>query len=188
MLPDSTAACRPEQVADHTAEVPEHSLFPAPFGEFPGLDRLFWNQSRHLGRRQKSQSTSPSRLVPDATGTDDSLDGTFSVQSAIVPPGGGQGGNPPLVDPSLLEVLETDGGDIGENGMARQAVRALFNAASPDVNYPLTVGQVIAAVQAAYANPSSPTEGFAAAHTLFEGYNTLVTILPDGTRYHCPLN
>jgi len=119
--------------------------------------------------------------------TDDSFDLTFGVQSAIVPPGGGRDGNPPLVDPSLLEVLETGGGDNGENGMARQAVGALLNAASPDVNYPLTVAQVIAAVQDAYANPSSPTEGFAAAHALFEGYNTLVTILPDGTRYHCPL-
>jgi len=124
-----------------------------------------------------------------ATGfsVDASFDLTFGVQSAIVPPGGGPGGNPPLVDPSLLEVLETGGGDNGENGMARQAVGALLNAASPDVNYPLTVAQVIDVVRAAYANPSSPTEGFAAAHTLLEGYNTLVTILPDGTRYHCPL-
>jgi len=57
--------------------------------------------------------------------------------------------------------------------MARHAVAALLNAANPDVDYPLTVGEIIAAVQAAYASGN-----FEPAHVLFEGYNEI----------GCPIN
>ena len=47
----------------------------------------------------------------------------------------------------------------------------------------MTVGEVISAVQNAYM-----TGNFDAAHALLEGFNELVTVLPDGTRYHCGLD
>jgi len=63
-------------------------------------------------------------------------------------------------------VVNTGGG--GELAMARHAVAALLNAAHPDVNYPLTVNQVLAEVLNAYT-----TGNFTPAHTLFEGYNEI---------------
>jgi hypothetical protein len=53
-------------------------------------------------------------------------------------------------DPTLLQALNAGGGGI--NALERHAVAALLNASSPDVDYPLTVSEVIANVQAAIAN------------------------------------
>jgi hypothetical protein len=53
-------------------------------------------------------------------------------------------------DPTLLQALNARGGGI--NALERHAVAALLNASSPDVDYPLTVSEVIARVQAAIAN------------------------------------
>jgi hypothetical protein len=51
---------------------------------------------------------------------------------------------------TLLENVNAGGG--GVNALARHSVAALLNAASPDVDYDLTVAEVIAAVQAAFAS------------------------------------
>jgi hypothetical protein len=53
-------------------------------------------------------------------------------------------------DPTLLQALNARGGGI--NALERHAVAALLNASSPGVDYPLTVSEVIAKVQAAIAN------------------------------------
>lgn len=57
------------------------------------------------------------------------------------------GGQDTIEDPTLLQALDANGG--GVNALARQAVAALLNAASPDVDFSLTPDQVIALVQAA---------------------------------------
>jgi hypothetical protein len=49
---------------------------------------------------------------------------------------------------TLLQVLEQGGGDL--NALGRHTVAALLNAASPDVDYDLTVAQVIAAFNAVF--------------------------------------
>jgi hypothetical protein len=114
--------------------------------------------------------------------TTDSFDAVFGVTSHIDPPGPGGA----YVNPSLLTVLEVGGGDgaDGQNGMARQAVAALLNAAHSEVDFPMSEAEVIAAVQAAYAG----TRTFASVHAQFEAYNEMTTTLPDGTTYHCGLN
>lgn len=49
-------------------------------------------------------------------------------------------------DPTLMQALNANGGGI--NALARHAVAALLNACDADINYPMSVDQVIAAVQA----------------------------------------
>ncbi len=73
---------------------------------------------------------------PTGFGQGDSYNATFGVVSSF-------GG-------TLLQALNRGGG--GENALGRHAVAALLNAAHPGVSYDLSVGQVIAAVQAAYAS------------------------------------
>jgi hypothetical protein len=51
---------------------------------------------------------------------------------------------------TLLAALDLGGG--GVEALTRQAIAALLNAASPDVDYPLTTAQVIAMVDAAFAS------------------------------------
>jgi hypothetical protein len=51
---------------------------------------------------------------------------------------------------TLLQVLNLGGG--GLNALGRAAVAALLSAASPDVDYDLTVAQVISAFNTAYAS------------------------------------
>lgn len=46
---------------------------------------------------------------------------------------------------SLLEALNTGGG--GDKALGRQAVAALLNASHPDINYPASEVEIIAAVQ-----------------------------------------
>lgn len=65
---------------------------------------------------------------------------------------------------SLLDNVTARGG--GENALARHSVAALLNASSPDVEYNLTVAQVIAAVQDAFA-----TGEFEATKDELEGFN-----------------
>jgi hypothetical protein len=71
---------------------------------------------------------------------------------------------------TLLQGLEANGG--GANALARHAVAALLNAAAGF--YPMTVAEVIAAVQAAYADPS----------TIESTKNTLAA----NNELGCPLN
>ncbi len=54
------------------------------------------------------------------------------------------------------------------NALLRQAVAALLNAASADVDYPLTVAQVIAQTNAAIASGD-----YEATKDLFDQYNNL---------------
>jgi hypothetical protein len=78
----------------------------------------------------------------------------------------------PTFDPhSLLDAVWLGG--AGEFALARHAVAALLNASNPQVNYAYSVAQVIAMVQAAYANGS-----FEATKDLFEVQN----------ESYCPLN
>lgn len=49
---------------------------------------------------------------------------------------------------TLLEAVERGG--KGEKSLGKHAVAALLNAASPDVNYAFTTGEVIRMVQDAY--------------------------------------
>lgn len=82
----------------------------------------------------------------------DSFDDVFGVSSSFG---------------DLGTVVNSPGGGH-ERQMAFHAVAALLNAAHPDVPYPMTTGEVIGAVQAAYLSGD-----FAAAHNLFEGYNEI---------------
>ncbi|TVR56170.1 MAG: hypothetical protein EA421_04335 [Gemmatimonadales bacterium] len=67
-------------------------------------------------------------------------------------------------DGSLIDNVTARGG--GENALARHSVAALLNAASPDVDYDLTVDEVIAAVQDAFASGD-----FEAIKDRLEGFN-----------------
>jgi len=138
-------------------------------GPFEGCTLGYWKQDQHFD--------SWVDYVPG-----DYYESVFGRESNLDPPGPGGA----FANPTLLDALEIGGGDgaDGQNGMARQAVAALLNASSPDVDFPMTVTEVIQKVQDAYDGVTT----FAAAHALFEGYNTLITTLSDGTRYHCGLN
>jgi hypothetical protein len=68
---------------------------------------------------------------------------------------------------TLLQALQRSGG--GVNALARQAVAALLNAASPNVAYPLSTQQVIALVQAALA----PRGNLCGTTTQLEALNSL---------------
>lgn len=69
-------------------------------------------------------------------------------------------------NPSLLDALKAKGGGI--NALERHAVAALLNASSGDVDYPLSVSQVIAKVQDAIANGTVEQT-----KDEFEGFNEL---------------
>ncbi len=65
-----------------------------------------------------------------------------------------------LADVTLLEALSFEGGPTTADAaeiLLRQAVAALLNAASPDVDYPLTEAEIIAAVNAALASGDRAT-------------------------------
>ncbi len=72
----------------------------------------------------------------------------------------GAGAFPDLADDTLMEALNYPGGKGLEGGariLLRAAVAALLNASSPDVDYPLTAGEVIADVNAALASSDRET-------------------------------
>jgi len=83
-------------------------------------------------------------------------------------------GLPTEPDPTLIQSLNAPGGGI--NALARQAVAALLNADSPDVEYSLKGGSVILIFQVAFEVDSKSE--FKRAKNAFEGRNELV----------CPLN
>lgn len=115
---------------------------------FEGCTPGFWRQPQHF-----DSWTDPF----DPT---DDFDATFGVD---------------FFDPdrTLLEALTTGGG--GLNALGRHAVAALLNAASPDVDYPLTVQEVIDMVQAVDPTDDDAVE---ALKDQFEEFNEL----------GCPLN
>jgi uncharacterized repeat protein (TIGR01451 family) len=98
---------------------------PPPGGE--GCTPGFWKQDQHF-----DSWTAPF----DPT---DSFEAVFGVDVTLR--SGGQG---TITDPTLLDALNATGGGI--NALARHAVAALLNAASPDVDSGFTVAQVIALV------------------------------------------
>ena len=67
---------------------------------------------------------------------------------------------------TLLAAVSAKGG--GENALLRHAVAAILNASHPAIDYPMTVAQIIAAVQSAYA-----TGNFEGVKNTLEGYNQL---------------
>lgn len=73
---------------------------------------------------------------------------------------------------TLLQVLEQGGG--GLNALGRHTVAALLNAASPDVDYPLTVQEVIDAFNAVYPGTD-------------EAYEDLKDDFEDLNESFCPL-
>ena len=80
---------------------------------------------------------------------------------------------------TLLQALNFDGGSsttAAARILLRAAVSALLNAASPDVNYPLTTAEVIAQVNAALASNNRST--MLALASQLDSYNNL----------GCPLN
>ena len=79
-----------------------------------------------------------------------------------------------LKNKTLLEALDFPGGDILTEKaqiLLRAAVAALLNAAHPDVNYPMSAGDVIAEVNAALASGDPATMLDLA--TILDGYNNL---------------
>lgn len=107
----------------------------------------YWKQDQHLD--------SWVGFSPDQT-----LESVFNVPDVLG-----------LDDVTLLEALELQGG--GVNALLRHAVAALLNAASPGVDYDLTVAQVIAATNAALASGN-----YEAQKNIFAGLN----------EQGCPLN
>jgi hypothetical protein len=148
--------------------------------EFQGCTLGYWKQSQHF-----DSWTLP--FVPEDPGAS-RFDTVFGVTSHLSTTGG-RGGPVALTNPTLLDVLSLGGG--GENGMARQAVAAILNAASPGVNFKWTVGEVILIVQSAYAGTIPPYvgldgntyTGFDAAHYMFEDQFD-----GDSRPNECPLN
>jgi hypothetical protein len=76
------------------------------------------------------------------------------------------GGKKTIKDPTLMQALNANGGGI--NALARHAVAALLNACDADIGYPMTMDQVIAAVQTEV--PDGDIEGL---KDEFAGYNEL---------------
>jgi len=131
--------------------------------------------------------TNTAYLNGDNTDLEASAEVTITCE---LPPGGGQGCTPGFwrqgqhiqywtgFDPSdlyadifgvdragtLLQNVAANGG--GANALARHSVAALLNAASTEVDYDLTVAEIIAGVQAAYA--SGDFESF---KNVLEGFN-----------------
>lgn len=86
----------------------------------------YWRQDQHFDS-----------WVPTGYAPGDDFEAVFGVDASFDPH-------------TLLDAVWLGGG--GENALARHAVAALLNAASPDVNYFYSVADVISGVQAAYAS------------------------------------
>lgn len=71
------------------------------------------------------------------------------------------------VGPSITLIEAVNLGDGGENAFLRHAVAALLNATHPDIDYGMSIGEVINAIMAAYG----PGGDFEATKDIFEGYN-----------------
>lgn len=94
--------------------------------DFEGCTPGYWRQEQHFDS-----------WVATGYATGDDFNTVFGVSASFDPH-------------TLLDAVWLGGG--GENALARHAVAALLNAASPDVNYAYSVADVIAGVQAAYAS------------------------------------
>ena len=114
----------------------------------PGTDGCtpgFWKQSQHFAFW----------TAPFTTGTLLDSPTTFVVPGDYTGDGGAWLGNF-----TLLEGLNFNGGSQlsgAARNLLRAAVAALLNAANPNVNYPMTTGEVVAAVNAALASHDRAT-------------------------------
>ena len=124
----------------------------------------FWKQEQHVV------------FWTDIDFTPDDLFSTvFGAEIEVKFKEKGTKGKPPLLnDPTLIQALQAKGG--GVNALARQAVAALLNAASPDVAYNLTTGDVVLLFQAAVDSPDP-----SAIETQKDNFETL-------NELGCPLN
>jgi uncharacterized repeat protein (TIGR01451 family) len=136
----ATATCSPVGFPNVLSATDMHSvdILPPPGGE--GCTPGFWKQDQHFD--------SWVGFLPDQT-----LESVFDVPDDLG-----------LDDVTLLEALSTGGG--GVNALLRHAVAALLNASSPDVDFDLTVAQVISATNAALASGD-----FEAQKDIFAGFN-----------------
>jgi hypothetical protein len=135
---DETTTSSPSSTSSSTSTststtVPPTTVPPGQEGCTPG----FWMQPQHLDAWVG--------YSPDQTlGSVFTLTGDFAG----------------LADVTLLEALSLEGGPTTVDAaeiLLRQAVAALLNAASPDVDYPLTEAEIIAAVNAALASGDRAT-------------------------------
>lgn len=91
----------------------------------------YWKQSHHF-------DSWPAAYTPDMR-----FSAVFGHEIAVR-----AGGKSTIVDPTLLQALEANGGNI--NAAARHVVAALLNAASGGVSYNLSAGEVIDLFNANY--------------------------------------
>jgi len=96
----------------------------------------YWKQEQHFDS-----------WVPTGYGQEDDFNTVFGTEITIM---WSDKGKPfPVEEPTLLQALEANGG--GDNELARHGVAALLSALNPDVAYPISAADVIAAVQAGEA-------------------------------------
>jgi hypothetical protein len=106
---------------------------------------------------------------------DDSFSNVFGVEIEVKFKEKGTKGKPSLLnDPTLIQALRAKGGKV--NALARQAVAALLNAESPDVDYALSPGEVVLLFQIAF-DSTDPS----AIETQKDNFETL-------NKLGCPLN
>jgi hypothetical protein len=128
----STSSSTSTSTSTSTSSTTSTTTPPGEEGCTPG----FWKQPQHLD--------SWVTYSPDQT-----LESVFDVPDAFG-----------LDNVTLLAALDFEGGPTTADAaevLLRQAVAALLNAASPDVDYPLTEAEIIAAVNAALASGDRDT-------------------------------
>jgi hypothetical protein len=106
-----------------TIDIPEE--------DYAGCTPGFW----------KNNATKKGAVAWVGHGTGDSFSSVFSRTIDV------KVGKDTITDPTLLQALQAKGGGI--NALARHAVAALLNISNPNVNYPMSEGDLIADVQAA---------------------------------------
>ncbi len=112
-------------------------------GDGEGFTPGFWKARNH------QDYWGPTGYLPSQT-----FSGVFNVGSLV----------------SLLDALSAKKKDFGDAAnLMRHAVAAILNAAHPDVDYPLTEAEVIAAVQAAWSDAAAMD----ALKNELDGYNNL---------------
>jgi hypothetical protein len=114
------------------------TLTPTPV-TFEGCTPGYWKQDQHFG--------SWVGFFPNQR---------FSAVFGVVITIRGQG-QTTITDPTLVEALDANGGDV--NALVRHAVAGLLNAASPGVDYPFTTAQIIAWTQQAILTGSVNVPG-----------------------------
>jgi hypothetical protein len=128
----STSSSTSTSTSTTTSSTTTTTVPPGQEGCTPG----FWKQPQHLDAWVT--------YTPGQT-----LESVFDVPDAFG-----------LDDVTLLEALSLEGGPTTADAaevLLRQAVAALLNAASPEVDYPLTEAEIIAQVNAALASGDRDT-------------------------------